>query len=46
MLRGVLDLMPDNISEIQQFAVAKDFADDVCLAAVEIDQVMKNRSGA
>jgi len=34
------------LAEIQQFAVTKDFADDVCLVAVEIDQLMKNRSGA
>jgi len=33
------------LAEIQQFAVTKDFADDVCLVAVEIDQLMKNRSG-
>jgi serine phosphatase RsbU (regulator of sigma subunit) len=34
------------LAEIQQFAGKKDFADDVCLVAVEIDQLMKDRSGA
>jgi sigma-B regulation protein RsbU (phosphoserine phosphatase) len=33
------------LAEIQKFAGKKDFADDVCLVAVEIDQLMKNRSG-
>jgi sigma-B regulation protein RsbU (phosphoserine phosphatase) len=30
------------VAEVQQFAVTKDFADDVCLIAMEIDHLMKN----
>jgi sigma-B regulation protein RsbU (phosphoserine phosphatase) len=40
------ELCDQLLAEIQQFAVAKDFADDVCLVAVEIEQLMKDRSGA
>jgi phosphoserine phosphatase RsbU/P len=30
------------VDEVQQFAVTKDFADDVCLVAMEIDHLMKD----
>ena len=39
------ELCDQLLAEIQRFAVAKDFADDVCLVAVEIDQLMKERFG-
>ena len=39
------ELCDQVIADIRQFAVAKDFADDVCLVAVEIDQLMKERFG-
>jgi sigma-B regulation protein RsbU (phosphoserine phosphatase) len=39
------ELCDQVLADIRQFAVAKDFADDVCLVAVEIDQLMKERFG-
>ena len=36
------ELCQQLVAEVQQFAVTKDFADDVCLIAVEIDHLMKN----
>ena len=39
------ELCDQVIADIRQFAVAKDFADDVCLVAVEIDQLMNKGLG-
>jgi phosphoserine phosphatase RsbU/P len=36
------ELCKQLVAEVQQFAVTKDFADDVCLIAMEIDHLMKN----
>ena len=37
------ELCDQVLAEIQRFAVAKGFTDDVCLVAVEIDQLLKER---
>ena len=34
------ELCKELVSEVQQFAATKDFADDVCLIAMEIDHLM------
>src|SRR6516164_7033108 len=36
------ELCKQLVAEVQQFAVTKDFADDVCLIAMEIDHLMRN----
>jgi sigma-B regulation protein RsbU (phosphoserine phosphatase) len=36
------ELCKQVVAEVQQFAVTKDFADDVCLIAMEIDHLVKN----
>ena len=36
------ELCEQLVAEVQQFAATKDFADDVCLIAMEIDHLMKN----
>jgi phosphoserine phosphatase RsbU/P len=35
------DLCEQVVDDVQQFAATKDFADDVCLIAMEIDHLMK-----
>ena len=34
------ELCKELVSEVQQFAATKDFADDVCLIAMKIDHLM------
>jgi phosphoserine phosphatase RsbU/P len=36
------ELCKQLVAEVQEFAATKDFTDDVCLIAVEIDHLMKN----
>jgi phosphoserine phosphatase RsbU/P len=36
------ELCKQLVAEVQQFAATKDFADDVCLIAMEIDHLVKN----
>jgi sigma-B regulation protein RsbU (phosphoserine phosphatase) len=36
------ELCQQLVKEVQQFAATKDFADDVCLIAMEIDQLLKD----
>jgi sigma-B regulation protein RsbU (phosphoserine phosphatase) len=36
------ELCKELVDEVQQFAATKDFADDVCLIAMEIDHLMKD----
>jgi phosphoserine phosphatase RsbU/P len=36
------ELCKELVSEVQQFAATKDFADDVCLIAMEIDHLIKD----
>jgi sigma-B regulation protein RsbU (phosphoserine phosphatase) len=36
------ELCKQLVDEVQQFAATKDFADDVCLIAMEIDHLMKD----
>jgi serine phosphatase RsbU (regulator of sigma subunit) len=36
------ELCQQLVDEVQQFAGTKDFADDVCLIAMEIDHLMKD----
>jgi sigma-B regulation protein RsbU (phosphoserine phosphatase) len=36
------ELCKQLVAEVQQFAATKDFADDVCLIAMEIDHLIKN----
>jgi sigma-B regulation protein RsbU (phosphoserine phosphatase) len=38
------ELCKELLAEIQQFSATKDFADDVCLIAMEIDHLMKDPS--
>jgi serine phosphatase RsbU (regulator of sigma subunit) len=36
------ELCQQLVAEVQQLAATKDFADDVCLIAMEIDHLMKD----
>jgi serine phosphatase RsbU (regulator of sigma subunit) len=35
------ELCKQLVAEVREFAVSKDFSDDVCLIAIEVDHLMK-----